>query len=108
MDIVVLSGKGGTGKTTVATNLSKVMSYAYVEEPNGYIFLKPDTTEKREVKLLNPEFDPNKCDLNKVKCYEVEKLCKEKNIEVIGKIPFDYLVKDVINQGGRLYISMIL
>ncbi|MCH4889356.1 (4Fe-4S)-binding protein [Acidaminobacter sp. JC074] len=60
MDIVILSGKGGTGKTTVSTNLSQVMDYAYidcdVEEPNGYIFLKPDHTNTHEVCLLNPEF----------------------------------------------------
>lgn len=60
MDIVVLSGKGGTGKTTVSTNLSRVMNYAYVdcdvEEPNGYIFLKPEIRETRKVYLLNPEF----------------------------------------------------
>ena len=41
----------------------------------------------------------NKYDLNEVKSFEVEKLCEEKNIEVIGKIPFDHLVKDAINQG---------
>ncbi len=60
MDIVVLSGKGGTGKTTVSTNLSKIMDYSYidcdVEEPNGHIFLKPKETEMRQVHLLNPEF----------------------------------------------------
>jgi len=65
MDIVVLSGKGGTGKTTVATNLSKVMSYAYVdcdvEEPNGYIFLKPEQSTEMEVTLKNPVIDSGKC-----------------------------------------------
>ena len=49
MEIVVLSGKGGTGKTTVATNLSKFLNMAYidcdVEEPNGHIFLKPVTSQ---------------------------------------------------------------
>jgi len=65
MDIVVLSGKGGTGKTTVATNLSKVMSYAYVdcdvEEPNGYIFLKPEQSTAMDVTLNNPVIDSDKC-----------------------------------------------
>ena len=60
MEIVILSGKGGTGKTTVSTNLSKIMDYSYidcdVEEPNGHIFLKHKETEMRQVYLLNPEF----------------------------------------------------
>ena len=48
--IAIASGKGGTGKTTVATNLVSVIAshgdtVAYVdcdvEEPNGHIFLRP-------------------------------------------------------------------
>lgn len=63
MDIVVLSGKGGTGKTTIATNLSQVMAYGYidcdVEEPNGYIFLKPSLLIEEPVMLKNPSFNSN-------------------------------------------------
>lgn len=65
MEIVVLSGKGGTGKTTVATNLSKILNIPYidcdVEEPNGYIFLKPDNINQIDVKILNPIIDKDKC-----------------------------------------------
>ena len=61
MDIVVLSGKGGTGKTTVSTNLAKVMKFSYldcdVEEPNGYIFLKDENYEVSDVTLMNPIFN---------------------------------------------------
>ena len=59
MKIVIASGKGGTGKTTIATNLAysiaqmgKAVQYldCDVEEPNGHIFLKPyiavDKSEK--------------------------------------------------------------
>ncbi|MEW9121464.1 MAG: ATP-binding protein [Thermotaleaceae bacterium] len=65
MHIAVLSGKGGTGKTTVATNLSKVMGYRYVdcdvEEPNGFIFLKPEILERREVSVPVPHIVPDLC-----------------------------------------------
>ena len=63
MRIAVSSGKGGTGKTTVATNLAVTAgrlgrSVGYldcdVEEPNGAIFLKPNITEKRPVNVSIP------------------------------------------------------
>lgn len=60
MRYAVLSGKGGTGKTTVATNLAKVMGAIYadcdVEEPNGHIFLQPQIDLTKEVTILNPNF----------------------------------------------------
>jgi len=68
--IAVTSGKGGTGKTTVATNLAVTASragrsVAYldcdVEEPNGALFLKPHVTETRPVNVSIPKVDPNKC-----------------------------------------------
>ncbi|MGC9454065.1 MAG: ATP-binding protein [Phycisphaerae bacterium] len=70
MKIAVASGKGGTGKTTVATNLavtaaSADRSVSYldcdVEEPNGAVFLKPEITETRPVRVSIPEVDQDKC-----------------------------------------------
>ncbi|WIF94197.1 ATP-binding protein [Caminicella sporogenes] len=65
MQIAVLSGKGGTGKTTVATNLAHIMGWAYVdcdvEEPNGFIFLKPEIKETKKVVLPVPKVDKDKC-----------------------------------------------
>lgn len=60
MNISILSGKGGTGKTTISTNLSVLLSETHenvqyldfdVEEPNGFIFLKPAI--ESEKKCLN-------------------------------------------------------
>jgi len=70
MRIAVASGKGGTGKTTVATNLAWTAAHtgrsvAYldcdVEEPNGALFLKPRVTETRPVEVSIPAVDAGKC-----------------------------------------------
>ena len=70
MRIAIASGKGGTGKTTVATNLAQVAarggrSTAYldcdVEEPNGHIFLKPEIETERPIEKLVPTVDPRLC-----------------------------------------------
>ena len=71
MKIAIASGKGGTGKTTIATNLAcsiarigKTVQYldCDVEEPNGHIFLKPDIEETQNVTIGVPEVDTEKCD----------------------------------------------
>ena len=66
MKICVASGKGGTGKTTVAVNLALVSGTAHymdcdVEEPNGHLFLKPDITSTQNVTITIPEIDEAKC-----------------------------------------------
>ena len=46
MQIAVLSGKGGTGKTFISVNLACVIPNSIyvdcdVEEPNGHLFFQP-------------------------------------------------------------------
>ena len=66
MKIAVASGKGGTGKTTVAVALSALIPDAIyvdmdVEEPNGKIFLKPKIEEKRDFTQKIPEIQADLC-----------------------------------------------
>ncbi len=70
MQIALASGKGGTGKTTLAVSLALVLAerggtVAYVdcdvEEPNGHIFLKPVVDRSEPVEVVTPSVDPELC-----------------------------------------------
>ncbi len=71
----MLSGKGGTGKTLVSTNLALCMEANYVdadvEEPNGFIFLKPKIENIDNVEVDIPIIDTNRCQ----KCYKCVSFC---------------------------------
>ncbi len=79
--IAIASGKGGTGKTTVATNLAVTAAamgidttYADcdVEEPNGHIFLKPSVIRSSQIGVPLPSVDEKKC----IHCGACSSICR--------------------------------
>jgi MinD superfamily P-loop ATPase len=89
MIIAVASGKGGTGKTLIATSLALSLEKSHkvqlldcdVEEPDDYIFMNPVITHKETVSIPVPEVDKEKCDY----CGKCSAVCTYKAIAVWGK-----------------------
>ncbi len=89
MIIAVASGKGGTGKTLVATSLalslkgrgSVQLLDCDVEEPNDHVFLKPTFTRGEAVSIPVPKVDEEKCTY----CGKCAEVCACNAIAVMGK-----------------------
>lgn len=91
MVIAVASGKGGTGKTTVAVSLAiaaiegsnekPLLLDCDVEEPNSGLFLDIDYTSGRDTGVLVPEVDTGKCTY----CGRCAEVCVWHAIAVAGK-----------------------
>jgi MinD superfamily P-loop ATPase len=86
MIISIASGKGGTGKTTVATNLAVSIDGPVqlldcdVEEPNAHLFLRPIMAETHTVTTPVPKVDLDMCN----QCKKCSEICRFRAIAVLG------------------------
>ncbi|MDD3287490.1 MAG: ATP-binding protein [Alphaproteobacteria bacterium] len=89
MKIAIASGKGGTGKTTLAINLALAAKSPVhlldcdVEAPNAHLFLRGDLIRQRIVTIPVPEVDEGKCD----GCGLCSDFCAFNAIVSFGTIP---------------------
>ena len=97
MKIAITGGKGGTGKSTIATALTNELSKknkvllvdADVDCPNDDLILNIKLEKVKDVESMIPKFDKNKC----LKCGRCSQICKE-NAIVFVKGEFPILVPE--------------
>ncbi|MBN2116196.1 MAG: ATP-binding protein [Anaerolineales bacterium] len=90
MRIAVASGKGGTGKTTIAASLALSLTEAGtlpifldgdVEAPNAHLFLNPTFEKRQEVAIQIPQVDDDKCTY----CGKCAEVCQYHAIVMMGR-----------------------
>ena len=87
MRISIASGKGGTGKTTIATNLALSIGSNVqlldcdVEEPNAHLFINPVFEETDTIFTPVPDVNEKKCTY----CGKCAEICQFKAIAVLEK-----------------------
>lgn len=87
MIVSIASGKGGTGKTTVATNLARLLGKravyvdADVEAPNGHLFLHPTIVRENECQVPVVRVDLEQCTF----CGACREVCRFNAIAVLPK-----------------------
>lgn len=109
MKIAVLSGKGGTGKTTVSSSLAFISKMLLIdtdiEEPNSHIFLKGGIEDVKYVYTRFPEVNMEKCNL----CGECGEFCKfnaiipaKKRVIVFGEACHDCGGCEIVCKNGAI------
>lgn len=90
--IAIASGKGGTGKTTIAVSLANrfaaqgrkvALLDCDVEEPNANLFLKTEIRVKETIYTPIPEVDEDKCN----GCGRCEEVCNFNAIVIVKQKP---------------------
>lgn len=86
MIISIASGKGGTGKTTISTNLALCLEEHVklldcdVEEPNAHLFIRPTIDRSAEVFTFVPKIDNSLC----TGCKKCSDICRFNALAVVG------------------------